>query len=524
QAYAYLQYSVNTRDKAALQELNRLEEAVLPLRRAHVQFRSGLSAIRKELPAILEKSLKAAEFRYFVELELYLCDRQMSAAEEDLASDLMRPGGDAWGRLQESVSSTLSVTWDEKSREKKSVIELRGLANDSNRTVRKKAYELELQAWKQVEVPLAYSLNGVKGFSVILNRRRRFESTLDRSIFQARINRRILESLTSVMEESLPVFRRYLKTKAKLIGVRRLAFYDIFAPVGKNSRTWSYPDARRFIIDRFTEFSQELGRFAKEAFDGHWIDAEPRRGKVGGAYCQSFPLARASRIMANFDNSFGAVSTLAHELGHAYHHEVLKESTAIHRSYPMTLAETASIFSETIVYNSALAAATGDDRITILETFLQNATQVIVDILSRYKFENRVMEMRAERELAPDEFCGLMIEAQKETYGEALDGKLMHPYMWAVKGHYYSPGLAYYNFPYAFGQLFGLGLYRLYQQEPKGFPVRYEKLLQLTGRASAKDVTKAAGFNIEKPGFWREGIAFIDEKVEEFAAMVKAAR
>jgi len=421
------------------------------------------------------------------------------------------------------VSSTISVTWDEKSGDSRSVIQLRGMAYDADRAVRKKAYELELGAWKQAEIPLSYALNGVKGFSAILNRRRRYQSTLDRSVFQARINRKTLDALISVMEGSLPVFRTYLKAKARFLGLKKLAFFDIFAPVGTQSRSWSFSEAQKFIVEKFTEFAPDMGAFARQAFAKKWIDAEPHSGKVGGAYCQSLPLAGASRILANFDGSFSDVSTLAHELGHAYHHEVLRDDSAIHRAYPMTLAETASIFSETIVYNSALANATPEEKITILETFLQNTTQVIVDILSRYRFENRVMELRADRELGAEEFSKLMIEAQKATYGDALDPKLLHPYMWAVKGHYYSPGLAYYNFPYAFGQLFGLGLYQLYQQEPSGFPERYRRVLQLTGRASAVEVTKSAGFNIEKPAFWREGIAFIEEKVSEFVTMVRAA-
>lgn len=522
-AFAYLQYSVDTRDRAALEAVNAVEAITLPLQRAQVQFRTTLASIRNALPGIFTKEAEIAEYGYFLDLQLFQYDRQMSAAEEDLAADLLRPGGDAWGRLQEAVSSTISVTWDEKSGEKKSAVQLRGLAYDPDRGVRKKAYELELGAWKQAEIPLAYALNGVKGFSAILNKRRRYESTLDRSIFQARINRRILSSLISVMEESLPVFRSYLKAKARLLGLKKLAFFDIFAPVGAHSRTWSFSEAQKFIVEKFSEFAPDMGTFARQAFANRWIDAAPRPGKVGGAYCQSLPLAGASRILANFDGSFSDVSTLAHELGHAYHHDVLRNASAIHRSYPMTLAETASIFSETIVYNSALAGAMPEEKITILETFLQNTTQVIVDILSRYQFENRVMALRSSRELGPEEFSNLMIEAQKATYGDALDPKLLHPYMWAVKGHYYSPGLAYYNFPYAFGQLFGLGLYRLYQQERSSFAGRYRNLLLLTGRATAAEVTKEAGFNIEKPAFWREGIAFIQEKVNEFASMVRAA-
>ena len=519
ESYAYALYSVDTQNKDALRELNALEEAGLPLRRAIVLLRNSLSKVKK-MSALISKSPKLSHYEFFIKEALKLQEKQMSPDEEDLASDLSRPGSDAWSRLQEVVSSTLSMPWADG--DSKTVIQLRGLAYHEDREVRKKAYELELAAWKQVEIPMAYALNGVKGFSIILNGRRGYQSTLERSIQQSRINEKILSSMTLVMEESLPVFRRYLNAKAKLLGVKKTAFFDIFAPVGDKPKTWKFPEAKSFILDQFSRFTPELGDFAAKAFDGNWIDAEPRKGKAGGAYCISYPLAKASRIMANFDGSFSAVSTIAHELGHGYHHEVLKDASAIHRGYPMTLAETASIFCETIIFNGALATAGAGEKITILETLLQEITQVIVDILSRFKFENRIFELRAKRELGPDEFCDLMVQTQKETYGSALDPAFLHPYMWAVKGHYYRAGLAYYNFPYAFGQLFGLGLYGLYQQEPDGFPQKYRKLLALTGRASARDVTREAGFDIEKPEFWREGIRFVDAKVKEFEALVNA--
>jgi oligoendopeptidase F len=233
------------------------------------------------------------------------------------------------------------------------------------------------------------------------------------------------------------------------------------------------------------------------------------------------PKAGESRILANFDGSFDGLFTLAHELGHGYHGWVLKDLPYIQQDYPMTLAETASIFCETIVFNRALESSTSDDRLAVLELFLQSATQVIVDILSRYKFEAAVFERREKGDLSPEELCELMLEAQRETYGDGLDAKLMHPYMWAVKSHYYSADLSFYNFPYAFGQLFGLGLYATYATDVHEFPARYKELLQSTGQKTANEVTKSAGFDIEDSAFWQSGIDVIAERANEFAALVK---
>jgi oligoendopeptidase F len=281
-------------------------------------------------------------------------------------------------------------------------------------------------------------------------------------------------------------------------------------------KTWTYPEAREFIIQTFHGFSDDLGNFAAQAFDKRWIDAQPRTGKVGGAYCTDLPKPGESRILANFDGSFSSVSTLAHELGHAYHSYVLRDQPQLLRGYPMTLAETASIFCETIIYNTAIGNSQGFERLSLVEGILSESTQVIVDILSRFYFEKALFAARQESELSADQLCAAMLDAQKATYGDGLNQDELHPYMWAVKGHYYSPELAFYNFPYAFGQLFGLGLYAQYQNDPQGFPGVYRELLIETGRANAVDVCKTAGFDIESTDFWNQGLSAIVTHVNTF--------
>jgi oligoendopeptidase F len=224
--------------------------------------------------------------------------------------------------------------------------------------------------------------------------------------------------------------------------------------------------------------------------------------------------------MCNYDGSFSSVTTVAHELGHAWHHECIKDSPYALTKYPMTLAETASIFAETIVSEAALAAAGPAERRFLLEMHLQDGCQVIVDILSRFYFEKAVFEARKKGELSPERLCGLMLDAQERTYGEGLDPAKRHPYMWAVKGHYYIPSLAYYNFPYAFGQLFGLGLYARYREEGPTFADTYRRLLGDTGSASAVEVTRRAGFDIETPTFWAKGLDVFAAQAEEFESLV----
>ncbi len=527
EAYANAVYTTDTGNARALAAINALEALSLPLAKAVVIFRERLAG-QAESIRTLAASVVAGNslpglsgYGFFLLEQLELASKQMPSEMEDLANDLSRSGGDAWSRLHEAITSTATALWDPSTGERKTAIELRNLAHDSDRAVRERAFRAEQEAWKAVELPLAASLNGVKGFYLSLNKRRGWAGALERSCFQARMEKGTLDALIHAMEGSLPVFRRYLKAKARLLGVERCAFFDLFAPAPATGRHWSYPEAKDFIIDRFSGFTPAFGNFARHAFEFNWIDAEPRAGKVGGAYCTDFPIKGDSRILCNFEGSFSSVSTLAHELGHAWHHELIKDLPRSQAAYPMTLAETASIFAETVVLESALAKATPAERLGLIEMNLQDSCQVVVDILSRFYFERSIFERREKAELSPDELSALMLDAQKATYGDALDPDLLHPYMWAVKGHYYIPSLAFYNFPYAFGLLFALGLYARYRKEGPAFAADYQSLLRMTGRASAEDVARSAGFDISGAAFWEGGIALIAERTAEFERLVK---
>ena len=522
-AYTYARFSTATRDPEALSELNAVEELMLPAKKADVLYKNALAARKEALGKILAADPGLAPFAYHLREELFLQSRQMSPELEDLAEDLGRSGADAWSRLQESVSSNSSALWDEAKGERKTVIELRNLAFDPDRAVREKAFGLELAVWKSVEIPMASALNGVKGATNSLNSRRGWKDALEKSTAQARISPATLDALISAMETSLPAWRRYLKAKARALGLPSLAFYDLFAPVEKKGvplPTFSWEDTRGFIRDKFSSFDPAMGAFAAKAFDSSWIDARPREGKVGGAYCTDFPVAKTARVLCNFDGSFSSVSTVAHELGHAWHHECIIGQPYALTQYPMTLAETASIFAETIVSEAALAKAGPAERLSLVEMHLQDGCQVIVDILSRFYFEKAVMAERRSAELGPERFCSMMLDAQSRTYGEGLDPEKRHPYMWAVKGHYYIPSLSFYNFPYAFGQLFGLGLYERYKAEGPAFARVYRELLAGTGSASAVEVTRKAGFDIETPDFWLSALSVFERQVGEFEGLV----
>jgi pepF/M3 family oligoendopeptidase len=401
--------------------------------------------------------------------------------------------------------------------------EIRNLAYDPDRAVRRRAYEAELAGFARAGVPLAAALNSIKGQVDALSRRRGWETPLDAALFDANIDRQTLDAMLEAARDAFPDFRRYLRAKARALGLPTLAWYDLFAPMGGGGRAWSFNEAARFIVEQFGSYSPRLGEFAARAFRERWIDAEPRDGKQDGAYCMSLR-GDESRVFANFKPAFPGVSTLAHELGHGYHNLNLAARTMIQRDTPMTLAETASIFCETIIRNAALRRGDAAEQLEILEASLQGSCQVVVDITSRFLFERGVFERRRRRELSVDELNELMLQTQRDTYGDGLDPAVLHPYMWAVKGHYYSVGRSFYNFPYMFGLLFGLGLYARFERDPDGFRAGYDELLSSTGLADAATLAARFGIDLRTPDFWRASLTIVRADIDRFEALVAGAR
>ena len=285
--------------------------------------------------------------------------------------------------------------------------------------------------------------------------------------------------------------------------------------------TFSYEEAMDYIIENFNSFNKELGSFVQEAYQKNWLDIEPRDGKRGGAFCSNLHPIGESRILSNFDGSFSSLTTLAHELGHAYHGSKLVDESILNSSYPMPIAETASIFCETIVVNAALKEMDDKEAVTILEQSIQDATQVIVDIYSRYLFETKLFEIREDHPLSVRELKETMLEAQRQAYGEGLDSDTLHPYMWLNKTHYYSAGRNFYNFPYAFGLLFAKGLYAIYLEKGDSFVKEYDDLLTMTGKNNIQDVAKKMNIDVTKPDFFRESLKLVEKDIHKFLELTK---
>ena len=525
EAYVYGFFSTDSYNTTAKRIMSELEMLGVRLERQDVLFRGWIGMVTEDpdaLPRALEHEGSAREHAFYLQETAEQSRYLMSEAEETLASELSLSGGTAWEKLQGVVTSQVKAAFEREGKiEDLPITVIRNLRrSDPDEAVRRRAYEVELDAWERVREPLAACLNGVKGSVITLYKRRGRTDPLHETLDQARIDRETLEALLSALRGSFPVFRQYWHAKAKRLGKETLAWWDLFAPVGRSERRYPFAETRNFILEQFGTFSDRLASFSERAFERNWIDAEPRDGKVGGGFCMHLPAVEESRILCNFDGSLEQLQTISHELGHAYHNECRTGKTPLQRRTPMTMAETASIMSETVVTDAALAeAANADEQLAILETILVNASQVIVDIYSRYLFETEVFERRADAELSADDFCEIMLRCQKETYGDALDHNYLHKYMWAWKPHYYIPGLSFYNFPYAFGLLFGLGLYAIYQERGKDFLPEYDTLLRSTGEGKAADLAARFDIAVRETAFWEGSLKVIEKRIDRYLTL-----
>ncbi len=520
-AYIAAFVTTDSRNSLAQAKASELQQRQVKVAQLGTRYAAWIGSL--DLPALIERSTMAREHAFPLEQLQVRAQHLMSPQEEALAAELRPSGGSAWSRLQGDVSSQLEVPLEVEDEPRLLPMSaVRNLAHDPDRVVRRRAYEAELAAWERAALPLAAAMNGIKGEVNTLAARRGWASPLDAALFDSRIDRTTLDVMLGAAEEAFPTFRRYLRAKARVLGVSALAWYDLFAPVGEDAaaaKRWDFATGSAFIVDRFGAYSPKLAQFAERAFRERWIDAEPRPGKRDGAFCMSLR-GDESRILANYQSSYDAVSTLAHELGHGYHNLCEAGLTPLQRETPMTLAETASIFCETIVREAAMAQTDEQGQFAILEASLQNSCQIVVDIASRFRFEERVFGARRARNLAVEELNELMLGAQRETYGDGLDAEALHPYMWAVKSHYYSPGRSFYNYPYMFGLLFGLGLYAHYREEPEGFRRGYDDLLASTGRADAATLAARFGIDIQTRDFWRTSLDMIRLDVDRFETLV----
>ena len=512
-----LKLSVNTQDKLGLKYSDILENKLTNIIESSTKIERYISNI-KNIDECINKSLYLKKHEYILKEITKKSTYLLSEKEENIIASMKNTGSTAWIKLKDNLISNLMVEFEKcGSIESYPLTVVLNMAYDEDVETRKSAYEAEIKAYKKIEESIAAALNGIKGEVITICNFRGFESPLEESLLKSRMSRKTLDVMLEAMKESFPVFRKYLKRKAEMLGHKNgLPFYDLYAPICKCNTKYTYEEAVDFVEKNFRTFSDSLADYALKAVNNNWIDVMPKEGKVGGAFCENLHFLGESRFLLNFGGNFSDVVTMAHELGHGFHGECLKNESTLNSYYPMPIAETASTFCETIIKRAALEKADKNEALSILEVEISDCTQIIVDIYSRFIFENNLFNMRKESSLRVDEIKDLMLKSQKESYGDGLDPNYLHPYMWIWKPHYYDPEYNYYNFPYAFGLLFARGLYEKYKTCKSGFVEEYEKLLSITGKNNLEDITKTMGIDITKKSFWESSLKTIEEDIELF--------
>ncbi len=512
--YFSLRRSAHSPDTEGAKYSTKLQNLMTSRTKESVVFQKFIGSI-EDIDAVISGDELLEAYRFHFKQIKNNASHKLSDEAENVFARMNISGGRAWGDLFSYLTANVVVDYKG---EKTSLAAIRGLAESDDAEERKAAYEAELACYDKIKDSIAFALNSIKAQVNTEAELRGYDNPLAMTLEQSRMKKETLDAMFAAMREAFPKFHKYLRHKAKLLGYQNgLPWYEILAPMGKaDNKTYTVQEAHAYLVENFASFAPDLAEMVDTAFHDEWIDFYPRKGKVGGAFCSNLPFMKESRILTNFSGTFGSITTLAHELGHAYHGKQIEDHRPLNTGYTMPVAETASNFNELIIVNHAIENAEGEEKIRLIETQIQDMTQIIVDIYSRFLFEDTVIRRRKDTFLFADDLEKIMTDAQKEAFGDGLDPEKLHPYMWCCKSHYYRAGLSYYNFPYAFGGLFSRGLYAKYLEEGDAFLPKYRALLKATTVDTVENVAGIAGIDLTEPDFWRKSLATITAQIDLF--------
>ena len=517
--YCSLRQSADTNDVEAVSYYGRIIQKYTSSVKSSVAIDKYLGTL-ENLDEVIGDDNLLNEYSYYLHELQKNMQYYLSEEVEEALGEMAMSGSSAWSDLQSYLTSSVKVDYKG---ETTTLSSIRNMAYDADPEVRKSAYEAEIAAYDKIKDAIAFSLNSIKMADLSECRLRGHASPLDKVLFNSKMQRATLDALLEAMKEYMPSFHSYLRAKAEALGhTNGLPWYDLFAPMGKSDKKYSVEEAKAYLMNIFEKENPRLAEIVDRAFEEEWIDFFPREGKVGGAFCAGLEASKQFRVLTNYDGSMSDIVTLAHELGHGYHNFMIYDNRPLNMNYSMPVAETASTFNENLVVNYAIANATSDDeKLALIEGQLSDVTQIICDIYSRFLFESKVINNRSQNFMFADELCNIMLDAQKEAYGDGLDHETLHPYMWVCKGHYYSAGLGFYNFPYAFGGLFARGLYAKFQQEGPAFLEKYNYMLKETPVRSVEDVAKICDIDLTSKDFWLMSLHSYDNVIAQYKELVK---
>lgn len=519
--------SADGRDQVVAQELASLQNDCSRMRQLEVSLGEQLKALSEIQVDELVENAQLKDLNYYLKRLRQRALWQMNTELENLAADLDVDGLSAWGRLYDQVAGRLEFQYQDSQGEThtKPMSMKVSLLEDPDPKVRKSVLDGSNRAWQGVEDVAAACLNAIAGTRLTLYKRRGIPHFLEPPLFDSAIERETLDSMLGAIASRYDLPRRFLKLKAQILGVKQLGFQDLSAPLPEleNSKI-AWEQAGKMLVEETRASYPEFSKFCKESLAKNWVDWSPREGKRPGGYCTGSTRLRESRIFMTYHGAFGDLMTLTHEFGHAWHSHVMSQERPLNTLYPMTLAETASTFAENLLLDALLRApsTTREQRLKLLDSRLEAASAFLLNIPSRFLFEKRFYDERARGEVSVDRLKELMVEAQKEAYGDSLDHDQLDPYFWASKLHFYITEISFYNFPYSFGYLFSLGVYAQAQKRGEAFLPTYEQLLQATGRRTAEECAREnLQVELNQPQFWLDSLAMVEEDLRQFEVLAK---
>jgi oligoendopeptidase F len=507
-------------DKEANLLRGRLSQMSAAFSNATTSFEEKISNITDDVWTELLHNEEIAKLAFALGERRQKAKEKLPLEQEALINDLSVDGYHAWGQLYNTLVGKMTIPFEENGETKElSVGQAQNKLYDHDRDTRKQAFENWETAWEEQAEVFSETLNRLGGFRLNVYKHRGWESVLKEPLQVNRMGAETLNTMWDVIAENKQMYVQYLERKAEMLNIDQLSWYDIYAPIGSADQKMSYEDGANFIVDQFEKFSPKMADFARKAFNESWIEAEDRPGKRPGGFCTSFPLAKESRIFMTYDGSASSLSTLAHELGHAYHSYVMKDLDEYNQHYAMNVAETASTFAEMIVADAALKEAKSEEeQLALLDDNIQRSIAFFMDINSRFLFETRFYDERKKGLVSTARLNELMEEAQKEAFSDSLSE--YHPHFWASKLHFFITGVPFYNFPYTFGYLFSMGIYARAMKEGTSFEDRYNDLLADTAQMSVEDLAqKHLNVDLTKKEFWQDAINLANGYVEKFLSL-----
>ena len=487
-------------------------------------FQTALSAFDQLLTLIentaweqLLSSPELAELSFVLSERRELAKEKLSKKEEAIINALGVDGYHSWGQMYDLIVGKITIPFTDNGKEKPlSVGQAFNQFSSPDRVVRQTVFKDWEKKWAEQSDYLAKTLNHLAGFRLKVYELRGWKDVLHEPLRISRMKKQTLDTMWQVISENKQPLIEYLNRKAKLLGIEKLSWFDLDAPLGKADTKISYQQGAEFILKQFSQFGGKLAAFAEKAFRENWIEAEDRPGKAPGGFCTYFPESGQSRIFMTYSGTPSNVSTLAHELGHGYHSYAMQGVHYLNRNYAMNVAETASTFAEMIVSDAAVKVAQNEEeKLALLDDKIQRTVALLMNIHARFLFETRFYEERKQGIVSAQRLNELMLAAEKEAYGDALEE--YHPLFWASKLHFFLTDVPFYNFPYTFGYLFSLGIYAKALKAGKEYEDNYIALLKDTASMTVEDLAaKHLDADLTGKDFWEKAVGLCLEDIDEF--------